>query len=40
MLRQLSEQFELCAFGLSQVRQEWETADVVPGAGSSRKLIS
>jgi hypothetical protein len=24
VLRQLSQQFELCAFGLSQVRREWE----------------
>ena len=24
VLRRLSEQFELCAFGLSQVRKEWE----------------
>jgi hypothetical protein len=24
VLRRLSEEFELCAFGLSQVRQEWE----------------
>ena len=27
VLRRLSEQFELCAFGLNQVRQEWEKAD-------------
>ena len=40
VLRQLSEQFELCAFGLSQVRSEWEKADVTMGSGSSRKLIS
>ncbi|MCI0637763.1 MAG: hypothetical protein L0Y72_22115 [Gemmataceae bacterium] len=25
VLRRLSEQFEMCAFGLSQVRKEWET---------------
>ena len=24
VLRRLSEQFELCAYGLSQVRKEWE----------------
>jgi hypothetical protein len=26
VLRRLSEQFELCAYGLNQVRREWETA--------------
>ena len=26
VLRRLSEQFELCAYGLSQVRREWEQA--------------
>ena len=36
VLRQLSEQFELCAFGLSQVRREWETATTQ----SARRLIS
>jgi hypothetical protein len=24
VLRRLSEEFELCAYGLSQVRREWE----------------
>jgi hypothetical protein len=26
VLRRLSEEFELCAFGLNQVRREWERA--------------
>ena len=26
VLRRLSEQFELCAYGLNQVRQEWQRA--------------
>ena len=40
VLRQLSEQFELCAFGLNQVRHEWEKAEVVPGSSLPPKLIS
>ena len=27
VLRRLSDQFELCAFGLSRVRREWETIE-------------
>jgi hypothetical protein len=30
ILRRLSEQFELCAFGLSRVRREWEKTEVDP----------
>jgi hypothetical protein len=30
LLRRLSEQFELCAFGLSRVRREWEKAEIDP----------
>ena len=30
VLRRLSEQFELCAFGLSQVRKEWERTPPPP----------
>jgi hypothetical protein len=38
VLRRLSTQFELCAYGLNQVRREWERRD--PGsAGSSRQRI-
>ena len=36
VLRQLSERFELCAFGLGQVRKEWEKAE---GWDLNRKLI-
>jgi hypothetical protein len=31
VLRRLSEEFELCAFGLNQVRREWQRVD--PEAG-------
>jgi hypothetical protein len=38
VLRRLSTQFELCAYGLNQVRREWERRE--PGsAGSSRQRI-
>jgi hypothetical protein len=38
VLRRLSDEFELCAFGLNQVRQEWER--VQPGAaGQARELL-
>jgi hypothetical protein len=30
VLRRLSEQFELCAFGLSRVRREWEKTEAEP----------
>jgi hypothetical protein len=30
ILKRLGEQFELCAYGLSQVRREWETLKVDP----------
>ena len=30
ILRRLSEQFELCAFGLSRVRREWEKSEADP----------
>lgn len=33
VLRSLSDQFELCAFGLSRVRKEWERMTPEPGAG-------
>jgi hypothetical protein len=39
VLRQLSEQFELCAFGLSQVRREWEKVDSTWPPEFQRKLI-
>jgi len=42
ILRRLSEQFELCAFGLSRVRREWEKleADGISGDPSARPLWS
>jgi hypothetical protein len=40
VLRRLSDQFELCAFGLSRVRREWERQDPEPPQGSARGLIS
>ena len=33
VLRRLSDEFELCAFGLSRVRQEWERLDPGPHRG-------
>jgi len=33
VLLRLSEEFELCAFGLSQVRKEWEKLEAEAGAG-------
>ncbi len=33
VFRRLSAEFELCAFGLSRVRQEWEKAEVKPPRG-------
>ena len=38
VLRRLSDQFELCAYGLNQVRREWERRD--PGAaGPARQRL-
>ena len=38
ILRRLSDQFELCAYGLNQVRREWERRD--PGAaGPARQRL-
>jgi hypothetical protein len=39
ILRRLSDQFELCAFGLSRVRREWEKHDPDPPQGPPRGLI-
>jgi hypothetical protein len=33
VLRRLSEEFELCAFGLSRVRREWERYEAGPNRG-------
>jgi len=38
VLERLSEQFELCAFGLSEARKEWERRD--PGTGSGLVVIN
>jgi hypothetical protein len=38
VLRRLSDQFELCAYGLTQVRIEWERTPSSPGAGG-RPLV-
>ena len=35
ILRRLSDQFELCAFGLSRVRKEWERLDAGSGGGGA-----
>ena len=38
VLRRLSEEFELCAYGLTQVRREWERSQ--PTEPYSRRLLS
>ncbi|HXG09273.1 MAG TPA: hypothetical protein VNK04_05740 [Gemmataceae bacterium] len=40
VLRRLSEQFELCAYGLNQVRREWERAQPVLADQARRQLLS
>jgi hypothetical protein len=39
VLRRLSAEFELCAFGLSRVRREWERHDPEPPRGPIRGVI-
>ena len=39
VLRRLSAEFELCAFGLSRVRREWERHDPAPPRGPTRRVI-
>ncbi len=39
VLRRLSEQFELCVYGLHRVRQEWEQLDQSGAASFRRRLI-
>jgi hypothetical protein len=39
VLRRLSSDFEICAFGLRKVRREWEQAQPVGADGVLRKLI-
>ena len=40
VLRRLSDEFELCAYGLNQVRREWERAQPDAANPSSRRLLS
>lgn len=40
VLRRLSEQFELCAYGLSQVRREWEKQQPRPSGDVERRLMT
>jgi len=40
VLRRLSKEFELCAFGLNRVRQEWERLYPRSAGESSQKLFS
>jgi len=39
VLRRLSDQFELCAYGLNQVRQEWERREPELAKQYGRKLL-
>jgi len=39
VLRRLSDQFELCAYGLTQVRHEWENQTRLPPHALPRKVI-
>ncbi len=39
VLRRLSEQFDLCAYGLSQVRRAWESADTGSAATFQKRII-
>jgi hypothetical protein len=40
VLRRLSEEFELCAYGLNQVRREWERAQPDMANNLGRRLVS
>ena len=40
VLRRLSEEFELCAYGLNQVRREWERRQPDAAGQAGRRLIS
>lgn len=40
LLRRLAAEFELCAFGLSRVRRDWERLHEQPPAGSSPMLLA
>ena len=40
VLRRLSQEFELCAYGLHRVRQEWERVHPGPAGDSTQRLLS
>lgn len=40
VLRRLSDQFELCAYGLSQVRSEWEKMEAEGASQFRKRLLS
>jgi hypothetical protein len=40
VLRRLSEEFELCAYGLNQVRREWERAVPDSAQAAQRRLVT
>lgn len=40
ILRRLSEEFEICAYGLNQVRREWERAQPDAAHSSGHRLLS
>jgi hypothetical protein len=39
VLRRLSERFELCAYGLNQVRREWERVQPGPAGSAQQQLL-
>ena len=39
ILRRLSQEFELCAYGLNRVRHEWERAQPGVSSQTQRKLL-
>lgn len=39
VLRRLSAEFELCAFGLSRVRKEWESLPAAEAGGGARPIV-
>jgi hypothetical protein len=40
VLRRLSQEFELCAFGLNRVRHQWERIHAGPAGESNQRLLS
>src|SRR5262249_14796456 len=40
VLRRLSDDFEICAYGLNQVRREWDRSQPGEAARQQRKLLS